>query len=178
MNGKYRAAVTGGILSAIVLGSGGCENKAQNGALIGAGGGALVGGILGNNVGRGGRTAEGALIGAGVGAVGGYIVGNEMDKKDAKEREAAAYQNRSARQSYDDGRSVSAPAPQPANAVRKQDVIGWTVRGVKDEVIIDRVQRSGTVFHLSAADENELRDAGVSEEVVRAMKDTGRRVMR
>ena len=59
---------------------------------------------------------------------------------------------------------------------------GWRVR--KDgsffwaSVIIDRIHRSGTTFHLSATDENELRDAGVSEEVVRAMKDTGRRVMR
>ena len=56
--------------------------------------------------------------------------------------------------------------------VSKKDVIRWTNEGVKDEIIIDRIERSGTRFEIRASDENELRDAGVSEEVVRAMKAT------
>ena len=63
----------------------------------------------------------------------------------------------------------------PASITSKADVIKWTQRGVHDEVIIDRVERSRTVFHLAAADENELRDNGVSESVIHAMEATARR---
>jgi hypothetical protein len=54
-------------------------------------------------------------------------------------------------------------------------VIDWTRRGDRDEQIIDRIDRSRSVFYLSSRDENQLRDAGVSDEVIRAMKDTARR---
>ncbi|HEY7118753.1 MAG TPA: glycine zipper domain-containing protein [Tepidisphaeraceae bacterium] len=57
----------------------------------------------------------------------------------------------------------------------KQDVIDWTRRGDRDDQIIDRIDHGGTIFRLSSRDENDLRDAGVSEEVIRAMKDTARR---
>ena len=57
----------------------------------------------------------------------------------------------------------------------KSDVIAWTNQGVRDDIILDRVDRSGTVFRLSASDQNDLRDHGVSESVIRAMKDTARR---
>ena len=40
---------------------------------------------------------------------------------------------------------------------------------------LDRIERSGAVFTLSSRDENQLRNAGVGEDVIRAMKDTGRR---
>ncbi len=56
--------------------------------------------------------------------------------------------------------------------VSQTDVIGWTVRGVTDDVILDRIEHARTTFHLSAADEMRLRDAGVSDDVVRAMKAT------
>ncbi|MCP4759457.1 MAG: glycine zipper 2TM domain-containing protein [Planctomycetes bacterium] len=59
-----------------------CDNSAQSGTLIGAGGGALAGQAIGHNT-------ESTLIGAGVGALGGYIVGNEMDKKRNREQAAA-----------------------------------------------------------------------------------------
>jgi hypothetical protein len=57
--------------------------------------------------------------------------------------------------------------------VTRDQVIAWTLRGTRDEVIIDRIACSGTVFHLSTSDELSLRDAGVSNDVIRAMKATG-----
>ena len=140
----------------------GCQTKAQTGALVGAGSGAAVGGAIGSV--SHSRAGAGAAIGAGVGAIGGYIVGNEMDKADQRERERQMQRNsRAARESrYDGGRIVP------------DDVIAWTRQGVKEEVIIDRIQRSGVIFHLSPQEENRLRDAGVAENVVRAMKDTAR----
>ena len=65
--------------------SGGCETKAQTGALSGAGAGALIGGLA-NMHGSWGATA---LLGAGIGAGVGYLIGNEEDKKDAAKRQAA-----------------------------------------------------------------------------------------
>ena len=56
--------------------------------------------------------------------------------------------------------------------VSREDVIAWTVRGTRDQIIIERITTSGTTFHLNTADELTLRDAGVSEDVVRVMKAT------
>jgi hypothetical protein len=61
---------------------------------------------------------------------------------------------------------AAASAPQ----VTKDDVIDWTQRGLSDETIIDRIERSGSSFHLNAADVNELRDRGVSSSVLALMR--------
>jgi hypothetical protein len=160
------------LVAVLVLSLAGCETKAQTGALVGGAGGAALGAGIGSM--SHARAGEGALIGGAVGALGGYIVGNEMDKADQRERDRNAV-----RATREDRYAAPAPGQAPAAApnqhVTKNDVIKWTDQGTKDDVIIDRIERSGTVFHMTAADENELRDAGVSEEVVRAMKDTARR---
>jgi uncharacterized protein YcfJ len=139
----------------------GCESKAGTGALIGGAAGAGIGAIVGHN--SHGRTGSGALIGGAVGALGGALVGNEMDKKDKQEARR------------DDDYSTRHAPRATASAVTREDVIEWTRRGDRDEQIIDRIDRSSAVIHLSARDENDLRDAGVSEGVIRAMKDTARR---
>lgn len=144
--------VTGAMLT-------GCANNAQNGLLLGTAAGAGVGAAAGSFLGSAGK---GAAIGAGTGALTGYIAGNEMDKADARNQQRA----------YD--RAAPPPSQYQQPAVTKNDVINWTRQGVKDEIIIDRIQRSNSSFRLTAADENELRDAGVSDEVVRAMRYSGR----
>ncbi|MFI5379128.1 MAG: glycine zipper domain-containing protein [Tepidisphaerales bacterium] len=140
-------------LIAIGLLSAGCETKAQTGALVGGAGGAAVGAGIGSM--SHSRAGEGALIGGAVGAVGGYIVGNEMDKKDQRDRE------RTADRSQPDSQRVTS-----------KQVIQWNQQGVKDEIIIDRIQRSGA--KLRSNDETALRDAGISDDVIRAMKDGSR----
>jgi hypothetical protein len=164
-----RSAAVAVLAGAMGMSTVGCETKAQTGALVGAGGGALLGGAIGSL--SHSRAGAGAAIGAGVGALGGYLVGNEADKKDQKARDAAAHD--SARTSNYNGYQTS-PPPRTATAtqggVTRNDVIQWSKDGVKDEVIIDRIERSGTAFRLTAADETALRDANVSEEVVRSMK--------
>jgi uncharacterized protein YcfJ len=151
---------------AIAFGCVGCETKAQTGALVGGAGGAAIGAGIGSVSHQ--RAGEGALIGGAIGAIGGYLVGNEMDKADQRERDRAY--ERAARTSRE--RAYEDPAP--ARRATKADIINWTRNGDRDEVIIDRIQRSGSIFRITAADENELRDANVSEEVIRAMKNTGR----
>src|SRR3954454_18431564 len=174
-------------LATLCAGIGGCETKAGTGALVGGAAGAGLGAIIGHN--SHGHTAGGAAIGGVAGALGGALIGNELDKKDRQEQQARerdyyrdrdynrapGYPTSTADRDYDrdpyrNGRSNNASA----NAVTKNDAIDWTRRGARDDLIIDRIDRSGTVFHLSSRDENQLRDAGVGEEVIRAMKDTAR----
>src|SRR5439155_1989220 len=173
MNRCLKSGAVAVLAGAMGISSIGCESKAQTGALVGAGGGALLGGAIGSL--SHSRAGAGAAIGAGAGAIGGYLVGNEMDKKDQKTRDGAAA--RSARTA----RSDDSQSPPPRNTVAptgdgvsRDDVIRWSKDGVKDEIIIDRIERSGTAFRLTAADETALRDANVSEEVLRAMKNTSR----
>ena len=166
MTGMTTKCVSVTLLGALLLSSTtGCETKAGTGALVGGAAGAGIGAIIGHN--SHGRTGSGALIGGAVGALGGALIGNEMDKADRKKEEEDRYRDR-----------AYAPPPPPAYAdtgrVTKGDVIAWTNRGMRDSEIIDRIDRSGTVYHLSAADENELRDSRVSEDVIREMKDTAR----
>jgi len=138
----------------------GCQTKAQTGALAGGAAGAGLGAIIGH---QSGHRAEGALIGGAVGAIAGYIVGNEMDKSD-----------QTARHHWRRAAAEAEPRPiQPP--VTAADVIKWTRQGVSDEVIIDRICCRGVGQSLTAADENDLRDHGVSEEVIRAMRINARR---
>src|SRR5438105_13731616 len=127
------------LIGAVGFAAAGCETKAGTGALVGAGGGAALGAIIGNQSHH--RTAEGALIGAGVGALGGALVGNAMDEQDRKREQERDRE-------YADYRRTEAYAGGP---VTRRDVMKWTSRGTRDDVIIDRIERSGTVFHLSRA---------------------------
>jgi hypothetical protein len=143
---------------------GGCATKAQSGTAIGTAGGAALGAGVGSLVHS--SAGAGALIGAGVGAVSGAIVGNEIDQQDR--RHAQELKDRAAQTQPADGYTDSA-------TITQGQVIEWTKHGVPQQVIVDRIERSGTRFKLTAADENTLREKGVSEEVVAAMKQTARR---
>lgn len=147
-------------LASLLVVAAGCANKTQSGAAIGAASGAALGAGVGSLVNS--SAGVGALIGVGAGTISGALIGSEMDEQDRRHREEL-------RQSPPASGYVGNPK------VSKDDVIDWSRHGVTDEIIIDRVDRSGTVFHLTAADENALREKGVSEDVVQAMKQTSRR---
>lgn len=146
----------------------GCESKAGSGALIGGAGGAAAGGLIGSL--SHARAGEGALIGGALGALGGALIGHQMDKDDERSRLRSEY-NYHASRDYDRRYGVA----ERRDNCSLQDVVNWTARGTREDVIIDRIERSGAVFHLTAADENRLRDEGVSEVVIQTMKDTARR---
>ncbi len=147
--GKFVVTLT---LAAAVVG---CETKAQTGAAAGAGGGALLGGVIGH---QSGHAAGGAVIGGLLGAGGGYLAGNQMDKNDRKKEKER------------DRALESRPSSSAVAAVTKQDVINWSARNTSDDVIISRLRQSGSTFYLTAADEKELRDNGVSPRVIDAMR--------
>ena len=144
------------LLLSVGLLSMGCQTKAGTGALIGGAGGAAIGGLIGST--SHGRAGEGALIGGLLGAGAGALIGHGMDKADQRQPQDPPVQT-----------------ARDTRPVTREDIVAWSSRGVKDDIIIDRIERSGTVFRLTAAEENQLRDQGISEEVVRAMRDTARR---
>lgn len=152
------------LIGAVGLGLSGCANNTETGALVGAGGGAAAGGLIGSL--SHSRAGEGALIGAAAGAIGGALIGHAMDESDKKPQPTYADDN-SHEYSHVDHYS--------GGTITQADVINWTACGTRDGVIIDRIERSGTVFHLAYADEQDLRDAGVSEVVIQEMKATARR---
>ena len=144
----------------VILAGGGCANHTQTGAGVGAASGVAIGAGVGSLVHS--SAGAGALIGAGVGAISGALIGNQIDEQDR--RQERELRSRPPTTGY-----------VASSRVTQDDVIEWTQRGVKDEIIIDRIERSGTQFHLRAADENHLRENRVSEDVVRAMKQTALR---
>jgi uncharacterized protein YcfJ len=155
----------------------GCQTKAGTGAIAGGVGGALVGGAIGNN--RGSHNgASGAAIGGVVGALGGAAVGHSMDKSDQRKAEEQRQREQAAmRQSQPTYNSNYAPSPtptKPTSTLTRGDVVDWTRQGVKDEIIIDRIQRSGQQFIITSADERELKSLGVRDNVITAMKNTSR----
>lgn len=154
---KYRTLLNYLACLGILAAAAGCETKAGTGAAVGGAGGAALGAIIGH---QSGHAGAGAVIGGLVGAGGGYVVGNEMDKADAR-------RDTHRRDDY-------AQASTGTYRATKQDVINWTMRNTSDEVIIQRIRSSGSVFHLTDRDIRELRDNGVSERVIAEMQATAR----
>jgi outer membrane lipoprotein SlyB len=143
----------------------GCESKAGTGAIVGGVGGAAVGGLIGSK--SHARAGEGALIGGAVGALGGALVGHGMDKADEKKKDQT-YASSSGEQHYH--QRGDSTYTTNSNRITNTTVMDWTRQGVKEDIIIDRIQRSGQTFYLSTTDERDLRNAGVSPAVIQAMK--------
>lgn len=142
-----------------VLFAGGCANRTQSGAAIGAGAGVAIGAGVSTVVST--SAGAGALIGAGVGAVSGAIIGNELDEQDRRRDQELR----------DAGPSTRPAGSYTANQpIRRQDVIAWKRHGVSESVMIDRIERNSTRMQLTAADQNDLREKGVSEDVIKAMQ--------
>lgn len=154
---------------ALVAMAAGCETKRQTGTAVGAGAGAGLGALIGSQVAADGSRTEGALVGAAIGALAGGIAGNQIGKS---QDQSAARSDQRWEVSDSDGRSGTAAGA--TQRITKADVIDWTREGLRDDVIIDRIQRSGTIFDLTADDEAYLRDQGVSRSVIDAMKATRR----
>ena len=114
------------------------------GGATGAGLGALVGEAAAD------EPLAGAAIGTAVGVVTGATIGNGLDE--------VATQNRAAIQQA------------AYRAVTLQDVAQMSAGGLSDDVIISHVHSNGLTARPTAADLVGLRQAGVSNEVIRALQ--------
>ena len=144
-------------LAASAVGLTGCvspngePDNTGSGALIGAGTGALIGGANG-------RGGDGALIGAAIGAIAGGLIGHSMDLEQQERLRQQAPQTYAR---VDQGQPLSVA-----------DVKALARAGSNDDVIISQIRNSRTIYHLSAADIIDLRDAGVSNRVIDFMINT------
>ncbi len=126
----------------------GCSSLShtENGALAGGGLGALTGAVIGSQT---GHTAGGAAIGGAIGAVTGGLIGNSHDQTERKVEAAHARAQ-----------------------LGVQDVVQMAHSHISDEVIVNHIRASGTVFQLSAQDTIWLKQNGVSDRVVSEMQAT------
>jgi outer membrane lipoprotein SlyB len=147
-------------LAALAIALAGCEypngdpNYTGTGALTGGAVGAVSGAAIGGER----HGGEDALIGAAVGAVAGGLIGNSMDRQQQERLRQQAPQTYAR---VDQGQPLSVA-----------DVKALAAAGVGDNVIISQIRNSRTVYHLGAADIIDLRNAGVSNQVIDFMINT------
>jgi outer membrane lipoprotein SlyB len=132
----------------------GTQNNTGSGLLIGGALGALTGAALGGRS-HGGQDA---LIGAAAGALAGGLIGNSADREQEARLKAQAPQTYAR---VDQGQPLSVA-----------DIKELAKAGIDQEVIINQISSSHTVFHLSSADIIDLRDSGVPDRVVNYMINT------
>ncbi|MFO0876950.1 MAG: glycine zipper domain-containing protein [Gemmataceae bacterium] len=131
----------------------GCSHTEQ-----GVVGGGAFGALLGALIGGPRHAGAGAAIGAVTGMAAGGAMGASEDRRER--REAAA---------------IAAMRQPPLST---EEVIRLTATGVSDDVIVNQIRASGSVYHLSADDLVRLTSSGVREPVIREMQATASRPVR
>ena len=151
---KSKSTLMAGLAALVIVT--GCRNpdgsmdRTGTGALAGAGAGALTGARYGGG--------GGALIGAAVGTITGGIIGHVLDEQHQEKL------RQEAPQTY-----TRVDQNQPLAVA---DVKALAKTGVSDDVIINQIRNSRTVYHLSSADIIDLHQSGVSENVINFMIST------
>ena len=154
----------------------GCEslpgNDEQQGAVIGGVGGALAGAALSKN-----NRGLGALIGGALGAGGGWLIGANKDKITGKEKDKArdeaikaserAERNPASPEDVDKARTADL---NDDGFVTLDEVVALRQANLSDDEMVDRLERTGQVFELTDYQEDYLRTRGVSDDVLREMR--------
>jgi hypothetical protein len=142
-------ALLGTALAPLLLVAG-CQTNTGTGLLAGGALGALAGGAIGAATHHAGA---GALIGAAAGATIGGVAGASEDHHE-RQQDIRAAQRR---------------------ALGLQDVVSLTQSGTSDEIIINQINTSPTMYRLSADEIKYLHDSGVHDGVIVAMQATASR---
>ena len=150
----------------------GCENlpgsKSTQGAVIGGAGGALAGAAIGRH-----NRLVGGLIGGALGAGGGYLIGAAVNKNDRDhhtEAVKASDRDRDNPPTASEARSARTADLNNDGYVTLNEVVALRQADISDSEMIRRLEDTGQVFYLSAEQEDYLRQRGVSDTVVRAMR--------
>ena len=166
--------VTGGLLLSAAPG---CENLPGNpkeqGTVAGGVGGAVAGAAI---AGKGNRLL-GALIGGALGAGGGYLIGANWDKISGKDKEGATRADENARTHPASARDVDKSKTADLNNdgfVTLDEVVAQSDAGLSTKEQIRRLQSTQQYFELTSQQEDYLRSHGVSDDVIRAMRDMNR----
>ena len=154
------------IVAALGLASGGCATHAGTGALAGGGIGAGLGALVGSAT---GNPRAGAAIGGVLGAGVGTAVGADADNEKA---------NRANDLAIAQANASEANAPMNRGPLTVEDVIRMsktdpaTNTRVSDDVIINYIRTSNSVYNLLPQDLQYLSANGVSERVIIEMNNT------
>lgn len=150
----------------------GCENlpgnKPTQGAVIGGAGGALAGAAIGKH-----NRLVGGLIGGALGAGGGYLIGSAMNKNDSHHHDEAVKASDRDRDNPPAASDVERARTADLNNdgyVTLNEVVAMQKAGLSRTEMIRRLEDTGQVFQLSTEQESYLRDRGVDDEVIRAMR--------
>jgi hypothetical protein len=145
-----RVLTVAGVLAVLPFGAG-CSSMSHTGqgALAGGGIGAVTGAIVDRAT--GGKGGTGAIVGGAAGALIGGAIGNEHDQKEKAAAQAQAY----------------AAAHPP---VTVQDVIRLTQDRMPEDVIINQIRSTNSVYQLSTEDIETLNASGVSAGVIKEMQ--------
>ena len=135
----------------------GQANNTGTGALIGGASGAAIGAVADRRA-----PGVGALIGGAAGAITGGLIGNSIDQQAAAQRAAQPPP------------PVAAPQGQPLSIA---DIKAMAKAGVGDDIIINQIINTHSVYNLDANDIIDLRNGGVSDKVITYMMNTSANVV-
>lgn len=149
------------IVASLVLAaalSSGCASMGRHaedgillGSLIGAGAGAIAGHQTGN------RDA-GAAVGAGLGAIAGGLIGRSLDEMEADSREPEVRVERALHENCSRNEALSI-----------LDVVRMSQAGISDQLIMAKIEQTGSYYRLSASEIIDLKRSLVSDRVITFM---------
>ena len=129
-----------------------------SGALIGGASGVAIGAVADRR-----NPGAGALIGGAAGLIAGGLVGHGMDQQAEAQRTAQP-----------PPATVVVPQGQPLGIA---DIKAMAKAGVGDDIIINQISNSHSVYNLDANAIIDLKNAGVSEKVITYMMNTSANMM-
>ena len=160
----------------------GCESlpggEKEQGAVIGGVGGAAAGAAIGGEDNRLGGAVIGGLLGAG----GGYLVGAKMEKDKDKDKDKddpqrrdeavqAAERAKTSPATVDDVKNSNTADLNDDGFVTLDEVAAMEKAGLSDKEQIRRLERTQQYFQLTSEQQDYLRQQGVSDQVITAMRD-------
>lgn len=134
----------------------GQANNTGTGALIGGASGAAIGAMTDRR-----DPGVGALIGSAAGLITGGLIGHSVDEQVAAQSAAQPP-------------SVPVPQGQPLSIA---DIKAMAKAGVSDNIIINQINNTHSVYNLDANDIIDLKNGGVSDKVITYMMNTGANVV-
>jgi glycine zipper 2TM protein len=150
----------------------GCENlpgnQKEQGAVVGGVGGAAAGAAIAKN-----NRILGALIGGALGAGGGYLVGANWDKITGKKKADAVKASQDAQTNPAKASDVENAKTADLNGdgfVTLDEVVAQQDAGLSSKEQIRRLQKTQQYFELTSDQEQYLRDHGVKNDVIVAMR--------
>ena len=156
----------------------GCESapgdEPEQGAVIGGLAGAAAGAAVAGDDDR----LAGAIIGGVIGAGGGYIIGSEIDKDREEEARQEAEKARQNPAQPEQARTAATADLNGNGFVTVDEVIAMERAGLTDEEMIRRLEATGQVFQIGESERRQLREGGVSEQVIDRMPQLNRDKLR